>query len=78
VQEPAFLKPVLRSLIEDGLSAGRRGRPQPEQKGPVLTIASALLLSLAGRSILLWPQRRTCGGETTQAKYDPKAACAIG
>jgi hypothetical protein len=24
------------------------------------------------------PQRRTCDGETTQAKYGPKAACAIG
>jgi hypothetical protein len=24
------------------------------------------------------PQRRTCDGETTQAKCGPKAACAIG
>src|SRR6266540_1926383 len=36
------------------------------------------LLELGWPFRLLWPQRRTCDGEITQARYDPKAACAIG
>src|SRR6266511_5388398 len=36
------------------------------------------LLELGWPFHLLWPQRRTCDGEITQARYDPKAACAIG
>jgi hypothetical protein len=31
-----------------------------------------------GQSLEVGPQRRSCDGETTQAKYSPKAASAIG
>ena len=47
-------------------------------KMPSAHLLSMSDLARAGQSLYVRPQRRTCDGETTQAKCGPKAACPIG
>lgn len=55
-------------------SGSRRWRSRPRRSWPTSCSAMASAVNLAK----VRPQRRTCDGETTQAKCGPKAACAIG
>jgi hypothetical protein len=47
-------------------------------KMPSVHLLSMSDLASRGSMLYVRPQRRTCDGETTQAKCGPKAACAIG